>query len=232
MSYQSLLARPPAPAALYRQEDVEPRAWDDLVRAGHLVPLTEDVARHRTAPDSAATRATALMRWAARGAAIVDASAAWVHAPHACAVLTGAPPSGTVVRHRLEMHRGPVRLAYTKDQSRPTSRPEITVRRTSFAPDDVLELVVPPVPFTPFTQTARLAPAAPQTVRVTSPTRTVLDLAGNHEHGRTVTAIVALAAAGADLSAAIQRVCWASQWHHRDQTMAALEDAFARWQDG
>jgi len=217
MSYQTLLARPPLPAPLYRRAELaDAVTWDDLVRAGHLVPLTEDVARHRTVAPTAALRAAALLPWAAGDVVVVDASAAWLHVPGPAAVLTGAAPSGTVVPHRLELHRGPVRLAYARERTRPPRRAGALVRRTGFAPGDVVALTTP----------------AGDRVLVTSTTRTVLDLAGRHEHERAVEVIVALAEAGADLAEAAARVRRAPQWRSREATERALGEASARHAEG
>lgn len=206
LTFESLLPQSrPAPLLVIRGIDLDGITWDCLVREGHIVPLTEDVARARGVRETPALRAMALARSRPPGAAISDASAMWVHDSASGARLSGLIPSGTRVAHRKLLHRGPIRMLYTRNTPRPRASPdlEITLRRTSIIPGDVEVMVAPDGSRIP----------------VTSPARTAIDLASRNPAREALPALHALVAQGLNLDDVTRRLQDTRRWIGRERAL-------------
>ncbi len=209
LTFEDLLPPQHPGSALFRRgRYVDAITWDCLVREGHLVPLTDEIARLRSVPATSLIRSMAIARGRPAGAAICDASALWVHDPASGARLTGQIPLGTRVAHRRLIHRGPVRMLYTRATPRPRAPADaaIVLRRTSVADGDVDLFQVPGGPPIP----------------VTSLTRTALDLASRHPAREIVPALQALAALGVDLEAVEHRLHVTPRWIGRERALRTL----------
>lgn len=212
MTFQTIQPHIPGIKPLYRRSDFSERVtWDALLREGHLLPLTEDVARHRSTSETLPMRVSALEVLRSEGAVIADSSAAWVYAPQLSSILTGGHPHWNQVIARRTMHRGPVRLIYSRGVTRPPFAPfEVSARRATLTSREVVSVTLP----------------QDELSLITTPTRTALDLATRYEEHQVHDIIVELVHHGARIADALQRLSDATRWPNRDRTSRTLVRAY------
>ncbi|RMI13525.1 hypothetical protein [Cellulomonas triticagri] len=112
--------RPDPRTLLIRRDDLDPVAWQVLLRDGHLVPLRDGVALPAGVVADPVTRAVALAPLVPPGCVVTRESAAWVH----LGASPTAPPDG------------PVHVAAPRGTRAPRPRPGRVVTEADLSPHD------------------------------------------------------------------------------------------------
>lgn len=168
--------------------------WQSLIRSGHLVPLTDEVAMVAGVRYTAAARACGLATLLSTPtpAPLAGTTALWVYLPEYAREYFGTSPAAHNPRGLPAVHQGPLVFACGPGIARPRSGVEVKTFRTVLGADDI----------------QGLRTGMRDRVPVTSPTRTALDIARDLALSHAALAhasLLALAAIGADLDAAVSR---------------------------